>query len=174
MKRIDITSYNQVTEKFLKDGRWYVRLEIPIDGRRVVPQAVYNWLVGNPAFESIPIGYVIHHLDHDKFNDDISNLVLMQKHHHVAHHFKQKTIQPPVRIVDDCISVSRTKYYPDKEPAVFYREDCNRYVLGFYETINGKRKRVRLMKYKGVSFKTEEDALRAKAEIWSGKPNPIA
>jgi len=73
--------------KTLKKGRWYVRTII--DGEKVViPLANYNWLSTNPAFDGIPKGYVIHHLDHDEMNDDPSNLAVMGKHQHRAYHLK--------------------------------------------------------------------------------------
>ena len=81
-----------IREKFFKRGRWYVKLESPFNGFSIIPFANYVWLKGNPSFEQIPKGYVIHHLDSDEQNDDISNLVLMQKHHHTAYHFKQKPL----------------------------------------------------------------------------------
>jgi len=77
-------------EKIFRKGRWYIKSS----GKWAAPFANYVWLKGNPSFKEIPAGYVIHHLDNDPLNDDISNLVLMQKHHHAPYHWKHKTIEP--------------------------------------------------------------------------------
>ena len=76
-----------LSSKFLKKGRWHVRVNV--DGEsKVVPRAHYKWLVTNPAFNGIPKGYVVHHLDRDEMNDDPSNLVIMGMQQHRAYHLK--------------------------------------------------------------------------------------
>jgi hypothetical protein len=85
---------NKVAEKILRNGRWHVRLETSIRGRKTVPLAWYVWLKGNPGFKDIPDNYVVHHLDHDELNDDISNLVIMSRYHHTAHHILGQCQRP--------------------------------------------------------------------------------
>ena len=67
-----------------KEHRWYVVLDESFFSVKTMKKAVYVWLFHNPAFIQIPKGYVIHHLDHNSLNDDISNLALMQKHQHLS------------------------------------------------------------------------------------------
>jgi hypothetical protein len=157
-----------VVEKFIRKGRWYVRVNPPINDKSTMLNAVYVWLKGNPAFISIPKGYVIHHLDHDEQNDDISNLVIMQKHHHAAHHWKQKTIKPTVNIHNDYIGVQRTVYSPVTEPSVIYRKDNKTFFIYFREIINGEKVRTRITRNKGKTIKTLEEALEVKKAIWPG------
>ena len=77
----------QISSKYLKKGRWHTK--VLVDGeKKVVPMAHYVWLMTNPAFNGIPKGYVVHHLDHDEMNDDPSNLVIMGMQQHRAHHLK--------------------------------------------------------------------------------------
>ena len=64
---------------------------MPFNGKKVMARSIYNWLLGNLQFEDLPPGYCVHHLDLDKLNDDVSNLALMKKPHHMAYHSKQLT-----------------------------------------------------------------------------------
>jgi hypothetical protein len=53
--------------------------------KRYVPRAHGVWSEAHPG-ESIPKGYVIHHLDGDKLNDVAENLELISLAEHVARH----------------------------------------------------------------------------------------
>ena len=57
----------EVTERFLRGGRWFVRLASG-EQQKTMPRANYVWLKGNPSFSEIPKGYVVHHLDLDQTN----------------------------------------------------------------------------------------------------------
>jgi hypothetical protein len=83
----DIKQY-KVTRKFFHNNRWFVAIKGTFNGKKRMPHANYVWLLNNPAFEDVPPGYVIHHLDADSCNDDPTNLVLMKKHLHTAYHMK--------------------------------------------------------------------------------------
>lgn len=50
----------------------------------------YVWKVCNGE---IPEGYEIHHIDHDKSNNDISNLELLEANEHRAHHARIQGIK---------------------------------------------------------------------------------
>ena len=62
--------------------------------------AHYVWLKGNPSFLFIPPDYVIHHLDGDPLNNDITNLVIMQKHYHISYHAKKFGLSSPVKLIN--------------------------------------------------------------------------
>lgn len=154
----------KVVEKIFKKNRWHVRLES--DGRvSIMPYANYVWLKGNPAFKSIPKGYVIHHLDHDSLNDDISNLVIMQKHHHTAYHWKNKKLDPKINIKVEYQSVERNVYYPVTTPRIHQRKDTGKFYISFYEIVNEKRKQIKVYKYNGKRFVTRDDAKKALSNI---------
>lgn len=69
-----------------KVDRWYVTISqnSPFAqkiGRHRLLRSHFNYMVENAVFE-IPIGFVVHHRDHDRYNDDVSNLVLMTESEH--------------------------------------------------------------------------------------------
>lgn len=50
----------------------------------------YIWMVANQA--EIPEGYSIHHIDHNKLNNSIYNLELVEQYTHTNEHNKEKKI----------------------------------------------------------------------------------
>ncbi|MFD1350157.1 HNH endonuclease signature motif containing protein [Oceanobacillus caeni] len=48
----------------------------------------YKW---EKHYGKIPKGYHVHHKDHDKSNNDIENLILLQNKIHIAHHTRQRS-----------------------------------------------------------------------------------
>lgn len=160
----------EIIETKFKVDRFYVTIKYPDGKQTTMPRANMVWLRGNPSFKSIPKGYVIHHLDYDKTNDDISNLSLMYKFHHVSHHWKQKNIETKIDVdggeeIDDL-----TKYYPTKKPHKYYHIPAKRYYVGFCQIDeNGNRQRVRLWKWNGSPILTEEDADNLRDELWKYK-----
>ena len=153
----------KVIEKVLKKGRWYAILDQSFNGRKTMPHAHYVWLLGNPCFEEIPKGYVIHHLDYDEQNDDISNLVIMQKHHHSAHHWKQKIITPKIRVDLN----SRLHFYPINKPSIHKRKDQDsKFIVCFVEYIGGIKKQVRVQKHNGQSFTSLKIAEKFRDNVW--------
>lgn len=53
-----------------------------VEGRTVL----VHRLVYERAHGPIPPGWVVHHIDHDKQNNDLTNLVAMSRADHSAHH----------------------------------------------------------------------------------------
>ncbi|RKY07073.1 MAG: hypothetical protein DRP65_10870 [Planctomycetota bacterium] len=151
-----------VVEKVFRRGRWDAVLDRPFDGQKTIPYAHYVWLSGNPSFESIPKGYVVHHLDHDETNDDISNLVIMQKHHHVAHHMKSKIVTPSI-VIDP---KSSEIHVPTKKPRAYKDSKSDRWYLQYYYRSNGKIHKGTVYKHGGRPFATKDAALDAIKEIW--------
>jgi len=49
----------------------------------------------------IPEGYDVHHIDHDKSNNDISNLELLTKKEHYKKHWEEKTEEQKQRYIDN-------------------------------------------------------------------------
>ena len=158
-----------IKKEVLHRGRWHVVFDKPYNGSRRMLKAHYVWLKGNPAFEKIPKGYVIHHLDNDPLNDDISNLALMQKHHHTAYHWKHRTVSPDIEIEQPINGLVRQHCFPTKKPTIMLRKDTGRYVVNFYEKLPGssKGKSIRLYKYRGERIVTKKDAERIAGEIWA-------
>ena len=127
-----IGSSSKVVEKFIRNKRWFVKIDPPFNGKPVLAYAIYVWLLGNPGFSDLPIGYDVHHLDGDCLNDDISNLVIMHKFHHAAYHLKQRDTKTGIKLrpgyIDDQIEIKRTQYFPTKEPGI-YQSRPGRYRL---------------------------------------------
>jgi hypothetical protein len=130
-----------------------------------MPEACYVWLVHNPIFKDIPSGYVIHHLDGNPINNDPSNLVLMQKHHHLAHHLKNKIIHPKIKLVDGAYDDDAV-FAPISEPTIRTKYRKNGYMVVFMEMHGGKKKKRRIGQLNGESFKTKEQADNFKQLIW--------
>ena len=158
-----------IKEKVFRKDRWYVKISPPFNGWSIMPYANYVWLLGNPAFYDIPKGYVVHHLDGDLLNDDISNLVIMQKHHHAAYHWKQKTIETPVKVNPDFVEVKRRQYFPVREPRIYPHRKAFR--LYFTENIDGERKEIWIHKWDGKPIISREMAEKIKSLIWQKQEN---
>lgn len=62
-------------------------------------------MVWEQAHGPIPPGYIVHHVDHDKRNNDLSNLALMSRQEHSAHHNDK---HPRVKTCEVC----GTEYEP--------------------------------------------------------------
>ena len=124
----DISSFSEwiPLEKKIQQGRWQISL-INGDKKIWVPNAHFVWLVGNPAFRGIPSDYVIHHLDGDKLNDDISNLALIQKNYHLSYHAKNIPTTTPVKLID--LQNSST---PNKKPRAMKGKKSRSWKLLFY------------------------------------------
>lgn len=158
----------KIIKKAFRKGRWFVILEHAFNGNKRIPLAHYVWLKGNPAFHKVPPGYVIHHLDYDELNDDITNLVLMLRQHHIAHHWKQGSADPEIKIEFDWGISHRTDFYPLTEPKIYPRTDGKAFYVQFRESIN-KDKTVKVYNYNGQILRTREDAENFKSLIW--QPN---
>jgi len=158
-----------VVERFHRKDRVYVRIS---DGTNslTMPQANYVWLCGNPTFLEIPKGYVVHHLDHDKMNDDISNLVIMYKHHHHAHHLKDQHNVVPVNFhpeVKDHIAFDS----PIVRPTFTYLKDRGFFVM-IYRRSSDKtpRKQIRVYKVMGKRIMSQDQGEALIDKIWPDAP----
>lgn len=157
-----------------KENRFYARLEPRFRGKRSIPYANYIWLMHNPVFIAIPLGYVVHHLDGDKTNDDASNLVLMLHHLHVIHHWKNrngKTAKPLYRkmkfmvgSIDDIVEDLSLR----SEPGIKFNKNRGHYYISMRGT-DGTRKYI--SRNNGRPFKSEKDAQIAKDKIWPPDTN---
>ena len=119
----------EILETKFKADRFYIVVRDDDCRQTTLPRANFVWLQGNPSFQKIPKGYVIHHLDYDKTNDDISNLALMYKFHHVAHHWKQKKDISKVDINDKELPEDLTQYAPIKMPTIYFHQPANRFFV---------------------------------------------
>ena len=150
----------RITERFVRNNRWFVRLSLN-GTTKTLPLASYNWLKYNPSFLEIPKGYVIHHLDYDSLNDDPSNLALMGKYQHSAHHWKQKNVETIVKL-DEALGL------PIQKPKIYYRKDRNVYYLHCKYRKDGKvfSKHVMNLDGTGKNFKTRKQAEQAIERIY--------
>ena len=166
----DIRQY-EVTNKFLNTGRWYVSFRMPFNGKKVMPFANYVWLLGNPQFEEIPPGYCVHHLDGDEMNDDITNLALMKKPHHAAYHLKRKVEDSPKKIkLRDPVGLGKDLTIPRVSKIPRLKTPLWR--LRWQETdLSGKRVARQITKIKGKSFRTEQQADKAKKLLMKIHPS---
>jgi len=153
----------EVIETFLRKDRWYVRVKR--DGiLTTMPRANYIWLRGNPSFQTVPYGYAVHHLDHDPLNDDISNLSIMYKFHHIAYHWKHKYIENKI-ILDSRYGM------PVKKPKIYYRKSRDSFQVA-YQIFNEDGRKI--TKYitndgqHGSILKTKEQAEKAISKTWPG------
>jgi len=154
----------EISEAFIKKGRFYVRVHYGAK-RPVIPRAVYVWLKHNQSFASVPVGYVIHHLDLDPLNDDPSNLALMQKFHHIAYHWKYKNIECNVVINEQV----RTFYMPTRKPTVNFHKGRKKFRVQFYENNpnSTRNKRIHLFHDEtGMPFLTKESAEKYSNKVW--------
>lgn len=117
----------EIIKEFSNKGRIWVQVG---DGNhtKTMPRANFIWMKANPIFEEIPPGYVVHHLDHNPFNDDPSNLVIMFKMHHIAHHFKQKVPTGEVKLRKIILPG-----IPSKRPGCCWDKRSKRFYVWFYE-----------------------------------------
>lgn len=160
----------EIIETKFKEGRFYITIKYPDGKQATMPRANMVWLEGNPSFKSIPKGYVIHHLDYDKSNDDISNLSLMYKFHHVAHHWKQKKIHSKIDLNEKEIPEDLSMYSPTKRPYYNYHAPAKRYYVGFYEKNEcGKSVEKRVWRFNGKPILTKDAAETLSNQIWELK-----
>jgi predicted DNA-binding protein YlxM (UPF0122 family) len=93
LKRVGIKSREKKLLPFVMyDGmKWtinncgYYRNTNRSSGEYLLHRYKYEREVG-----SIPLGYDIHHIDHDKQNNDISNLMLIEKSEHTKLHARER------------------------------------------------------------------------------------
>lgn len=155
-----------IQETVLKKGRFYVRVSKTTrftESSCLVPRAVYVWLKGNPGFEEIPRGYVIHHLDYDPTNDDISNLVLMCRPHHSAHHLKQNKVNNLIITVDET-----DLFTPKCKPRAYLDGSKQKWIVRIFQ-IKGSSTRGKpttISNYMGQRILTKEDAEMVANDIW--------
>jgi len=145
----------------------YTQIKNPEDGKtQSMPLSNYHWLIGNPVFPGIPAGYVIHHLDQDPMNDDISNLALMAKNHHRAYHLKYKNCDIPIENDIEIDNNSSLIGFPVKRPKAYYRKDINRWVIRYYMRTPTKTKHYQINRYRDNQFFLQEHAEKAIDKIW--------
>lgn len=127
-----------------------------------MPYAHYVWLLNNQQFKDIPPGYVIHHLDFDEENNDISNLALMKKQYHLAYHYKVKVndenheklqLRTPIGLGTDLTVPRVNKLSTKKELWKFRWQETDP---------TGKRVDRQLTSMGGKAFRTQKEAEKGK------------
>jgi hypothetical protein len=156
-----------IVEKFIMAGRWHVRVDPPFKGKEVWRYAHYVWLLGNPAFKDIPKHYVIHHLDRNELNDDISNLVLMLGFHHQAFHLKYRNIETTITINGK--DISKLFYEPSTRPHVSWDKRRNTFRVYFQtkDEDTGRSRRVWVGTWNGRRIDSKEMAEMVCNKVWN-------
>jgi hypothetical protein len=157
----------EIESRQIRDGRWQVFLVNKEGLKGKMANANYVWLMGNPSFKSIPKDYLIHHLDLNPLNDDISNLALMFRLHHMAYHFKIKNNMVPIEITDD---KGNGYGIPKKKPKIRLspvKDGCHSYI-DYWDKESGKR--MTIFSWDGVSIKTEKQAEELIGHLWPDRP----
>lgn len=158
----------KIISKEIKKGRWELILGKEGGGRVKMPQANYVWLLGNASFKEVPAGYLVHHLDLDPLNDDISNLALMYRHHHTAYHFKHKNQIVQVKFTDQ----NGTAYaVPRTEPKIKTKNGGRSFYLDFWSRNgDGRSERKKIYSFEGLAIPTEEKAKDLICHLWPDTP----
>lgn len=147
-----------IERKYIRKDRWFV--QISLNGRtKTVPHANFLWLKYNPSFKAIPENYVIHHLDNDPLNDDLSNLALMARPHHSAYHLKRKIAVVPIYL-------DETMGFPINRPRIYYHKGRKRYYICYRIKTEEGIKTKHITHIDKRHFETREEAIKAVKEIW--------
>lgn len=75
------------THTYLNQGHLYCRK----DGRQV---AVHRLVVEEHLGQALTSDQVVHHIDHNPLNNDISNLQVMTRAEHLVHHLRNMPVKP--------------------------------------------------------------------------------
>lgn len=103
--------------KFYGDGRGYWLGHINGKRKRL---HVYVW---EKYKGEIPKGYHIHHLDHDKDNNDIANLQLMTQHEHLQLHAQDESSKAKARLTIKIARKAAEKWHHSKECSEWAKEN---------------------------------------------------
>lgn len=79
----------------------------------------------------IPEGYVIHHIDHNKSNNDISNLACMTKYEHNILHEREKTKEQKEKRMDNWINnvqESAKAWHKSEEGREWHRQHAKKII----------------------------------------------
>jgi hypothetical protein len=68
-------------------------------------------LVWEKEYWKIPEGWSPHHLDEDKYNDEISNLIVMQRHVHDRLHHNGLKSEHSIKVIDHYFTIAKLKKY---------------------------------------------------------------
>lgn len=94
-------------QKFTKDKKsgYYISSK-PINGGKKILLHRYVWQKHNGE---IPKGYIVHHIDEDKENNDISNLMLMSLSEHSSKHTRERIEADPDKYAQDFVERTNEK-----------------------------------------------------------------
>ena len=113
-----------------RDGRNHLKVGLHHDGKQkhvFVHRLIYEAFVGE-----IPDGYVIHHIDHNQFNNCVDNLKLMSRSEHMSLHRKGKTL--PNHNTEKMRIAAKRACQATKKPVAQYSLDGE--LIGVYESIS--------------------------------------
>jgi hypothetical protein len=86
----------------------------------------------------------------------------MQKYHHIAHHWKQKNIETPIRFEEDDVKF----YCPTRKPRIYQDSKSKKFYIQFMERNGfGSTKVVKIFSKNKNTFFTRESAQEYADEI---------
>lgn len=80
---------------------------------------VYVWEKANGE---VPKGYDIHHIDHDKSNNTLSNLVAMSRHNHISMHMEERDKDEMRRIMNEKVRPEACKWHSSEAGREWHRQ----------------------------------------------------
>lgn len=131
MKRELLTRDNPGRTFEKRDGYWYVQWR---ENGKSIRKLEHRW-VWEQANGPIPRGYHIHHVDHNRTNNDLSNLQCMTAREHAQHHAEQvgkQTHESPEAARDALTEYNRQWREANRE----HRAEYNREYMRQYREDN--------------------------------------
>lgn len=131
----------------------YYQITSKIHNGKLLHRLIYESVWGK-----IPEGYVIHHIDGDKTNNCILNLLIVDKEHHSSLHNKGRAL-PFELCKQRSINNSSTGYYRVTKDKTKY---CKKGFIWLYQyRVNGKFKKIR-----SVDINKLEEKVKSKGLPW--------
>ena len=91
---------------------------------------------------SVPIGYHVHHIDHDTNNNAISNLVLMPKGEHLSYHGNLQNIEKLRKNMEENARPAASEWHKSEEGRAWHKSNT-KYPWG----ISGTRLLLRIVQF---------------------------
>ena len=96
LKVMTLSEANIRSRKISRNSNGRTRSTMRYKGKRI-QISHYNWCVAN-NFPYIPKGFVIHHIDNNRHNNNAKNLVLLPSEVHKSLHYYKDLLNDPNRI----------------------------------------------------------------------------
>lgn len=146
--------------KFTKDKKsgYYISSKPINDGKKILLHR-YVWQKHNGA---IPEGFIVHHIDENKENNEISNLTLMSLSEHSSKHAKKRIAADPEKYAKDFVNRTneKSKEWHKSEAGKEWHKMHGKVLV---DARNASKDIVRTCEYCGKEYKVSEiDSSRSK------------